>query len=38
MINLFEHFDLKTERLYETLQLAGHDNQTIVLNDSGFFT
>ncbi|KIR10566.1 accessory Sec system glycosylation chaperone GtfB, partial [Staphylococcus gallinarum] len=36
MINLFEHFDLKTERLYETLQLAGHDNQTIVLNDSGF--
>ncbi|MCG7339008.1 accessory Sec system glycosylation chaperone GtfB [Staphylococcus sp. ACRSN] len=36
MINLFEHFDLKTERLYKTLQLAGHDNQTIVLNDNGF--
>ncbi|MGW7935016.1 accessory Sec system glycosylation chaperone GtfB [Staphylococcus xylosus] len=36
MINLFEHFDVKTERLYETLKLAGHDNHTIVLNDNGF--
>ncbi|WP_251517143.1 MULTISPECIES: accessory Sec system glycosylation chaperone GtfB [Staphylococcus] len=36
MINLFDYFDAKTELLYKSLQLAGHNNPTIVLHDDGF--
>ncbi|PTJ16605.1 accessory Sec system glycosylation chaperone GtfB [Staphylococcus succinus] len=36
MINLFERFDSKTQVLYKSLQLAGHQNYTIVIHDDGF--
>lgn len=36
MINLFEHYDQKTEQLHQTLKLSGHDNDTIVIHDDGF--
>lgn len=36
MINLFEHYNQKTEQLHQTLKLAGHDNETIVIHDDGF--
>ena len=36
MINLFEHFDKQTQTLYDTLRIAGYDNETIVLEDDGF--
>lgn len=36
MINLFEHYDSKTEQLHQTLKLAGHHNDTIVIHDDGF--
>ncbi|WP_436861718.1 accessory Sec system glycosylation chaperone GtfB [Staphylococcus caeli] len=36
MINLFEHYNQKTEQLHQTLKLAGHDNETIVIHEDGF--
>lgn len=36
MINLFEHYDKQTQTLYDTLRIAGYDNDTIVLEDDGF--
>ncbi|MEJ7542409.1 accessory Sec system glycosylation chaperone GtfB [Staphylococcus intermedius] len=36
MVNLFEQFDAGSQELYQTLKLAGHDDETIVLIDDGF--
>ncbi|MGV3043130.1 accessory Sec system glycosylation chaperone GtfB [Staphylococcus rostri] len=36
MINLFEHFNNQAQTLYTTLQLAGYEHDTIVLEDNGF--
>ncbi|HHU6751664.1 TPA: accessory Sec system glycosylation chaperone GtfB [Staphylococcus pseudintermedius] len=36
MVNLFEHFDNSSQELYQTLKLAGHNDDTIVLIDDGF--
>ncbi|ARJ50752.1 accessory Sec system glycosylation chaperone GtfB [Staphylococcus lutrae] len=36
MVNLFEHFDTQTQALYQSLQLAGKKDLTIVLMDDGF--
>lgn len=36
MINLFEHYDSKTAILYQTLELAGQNHFTTVINDNGF--
>ncbi|HEC2151806.1 TPA: accessory Sec system glycosylation chaperone GtfB [Staphylococcus delphini] len=36
MVNLFEHFNMDTQTLYDTLRIAGHNDPTIVLVDDGF--
>ncbi|WP_242449747.1 accessory Sec system glycosylation chaperone GtfB [Staphylococcus delphini] len=36
MVNLFEIFDGPSKELYNTLKLAGHNDDTIVLIDDGF--
>ncbi|HEC2146784.1 TPA: accessory Sec system glycosylation chaperone GtfB [Staphylococcus delphini] len=36
MVNLFEHFDNHSQKLFQTLKLAGHKDETIVLIDDGF--
>lgn len=36
MINLFEHYNQMTKQLHQTLKLAGHDNETIVIHEDGF--
>lgn len=36
MINLFEYFDKQSQTLFDTLRLAGHTYETIVLEDDGF--
>ncbi|TDM40067.1 hypothetical protein ETI09_10405 [Macrococcoides canis] len=36
MINLFEYFNLPSAELYQSLQLAGNNHPTIVIEDDGF--
>lgn len=36
MVNLFEHFDENAKALFETLDIAGHHDETVVLVDDGF--
>lgn len=36
MINLFERFDGKSQKLKQSLQLAGYNHTTIVMDDDGF--
>ncbi|MCS4487337.1 accessory Sec system glycosylation chaperone GtfB [Staphylococcus americanisciuri] len=35
-MQLFEHFDTKAQTLYDTLRLAGYENEIIVIEDDGF--
>ncbi|MDN8759813.1 accessory Sec system glycosylation chaperone GtfB, partial [Staphylococcus aureus] len=36
MINLFEKYDEASQKLQQSLQLAGFQHQTIVMDDDGF--
>ncbi|MDO5376311.1 MAG: accessory Sec system glycosylation chaperone GtfB [Staphylococcus rostri] len=36
MMNLFEYFDGKAQTLYDTLRLAGYEDETVVIEDDGF--